>query len=121
MVQFSTFLNLLLVPAVSLYIQLYRLDALSVERFTIRNFLEYCIFTVLNIPVTKVLLKVFEILFHRSLSPDSIGGYTILALAVAAALPYLLRLCRKQFPKYLKIEKAAASQSIAAPHSTPAE
>lgn len=96
MVNLVVFLNLFFVPAVALLLD-YKSRDLPVKP-TINLLLEYAIFTVANVPLTKVGVVVFRQLADIDISIDS-GCYTILAILSSIMLGFMSDWVRKFFSK----------------------
>lgn len=88
-------LNLFFVPAISLW-RYYGLNEQSEIKPSLKLFLEYAIFTVWNVPLTKVGVFLIKRLLHMEIFIDS-GYYTVLAIIAACVLPSLWKKAKKVF------------------------
>lgn len=93
-------LNLFFVPAVALWIHNKRRGVEFIS--SLKLLLEYAIFSICNIPLTKVGIVLVRELLHWDIRMDS-GYYTLLAIVSAAILPSLLDKVRETYADRAKL------------------
>ena len=96
--------NIFFVPAISLYLSAYCLSGKQDTALTGKHFLQYCIFTAVNLPVTKIMLKAVSMVFGSAFSIAS-TYYTIIAAISAVILPCLAKLLEKSSQIHVELTR----------------
>lgn len=100
-------INLFFSPVIALWIH-YKRRGAELASSSVKLLLEYAVFAVCNVPLTKIGVVIVKRLLGKEIFIDS-GYYTLLAILSAVVLPYLLDSARKAYrdrEKILKMWKA---------------
>ena len=92
MTAFIPFVNVFLVPMLTLYIHYKRQKKEFV--FSLQAVLQYGIIVVINILITKILFMGIRLLTGKDINHDAVT-YTMLAVVVAVLLPYCYTIWKK--------------------------
>ena len=95
-------INLFFVPVICL--QIHRRTVIRVELSAGELFLRYCIFTVLNLPLTRVFIMLMEKIVGSQINLSS-AYYTIAAIVSAVLLPWSIALVRKYVQIRFEVKK----------------
>lgn len=94
--------NVFFVPAISLYLFVYSPSKQEGPALTGKHLLQYCIFTVLNLLFTKLIVKAVTIASGIVFSAAS-TYYTIIAVLVSVILPYIIKLLRRSVQIHIEL------------------
>ena len=97
-----SFINLFFVPVICLYI--HRRTVIRVPLNGGELFLRYCIFAVLNLPLTRVFIMLIEKIVGSQIAISS-AYYTIAAIVSAVLLPWGVALIRKYVHVRFEVKK----------------
>lgn len=97
-----SFINLFFVPVICLHI--HRRTVIRVNLNAGELFLRYCMFAVLNLPLTRVFIMLIEKLVGSQISLSS-AYYTIAAIVSATLLPWGIALVRKYVQIRFEVKK----------------
>lgn len=94
-------INLFFSPVIALWIH-YKKRGAEFTSSSVKLLLEYAVFAVCNVPLTKIGIVIVKWLLGKKILIDS-GYYTLLAILSAVVLPYLLDSARKVYRDREKI------------------
>ena len=97
-----SFLNIFLCPMISLALS-YRIRKRKLM-FSAEFFVSYCILTVCNMPLTKIMVVMVEKIFDKQVELYS-TYYTMLAMVSAVVLPYVWHVFRVNVSASVEINK----------------
>ena len=97
-----SFINLFFVPVICLH--MHRRTVIRAELSAGELFLRYCIFTALNLPLTRVFIMLIEKVVGSQIDLSS-AYYTIAAIVSAVLLPWSIALVRKYVQIRFEVKK----------------
>lgn len=103
MMNYMYMINYFIVPLVAVYMNTYYLIGAEQE-LTKKSFIEYGVFVAANIPLTKIFIKLINLVTNKAINPDY-ASYTLIAIISAIVLSLVFNVFKKIVSIEVEVEK----------------